>query len=92
MIPTQDIVAWGKVVPWADQRQVEQDLLIGRALVEIFSDDMLRDVVRVHGGTGQQFLRRENGPAAPASSMTQHFETAQSKRAPFTVQPHDAVT
>ena len=55
MIPTQDIVAWGKVVPWADQRQVEQDLLIGRALVEIFSDDMLRDAVRVRGGTGQQF-------------------------------------
>ena len=41
MIPAQNIVAWGNVVPWADQRQVEQDLIIGRALVEIFSDDML---------------------------------------------------
>ena len=35
MIPTQNIVAWGAVVPWADPRQVEQDLIIGRALVEI---------------------------------------------------------
>jgi len=32
MIPTQNIVAWGNVVPWADQRQVEQDLIISRAL------------------------------------------------------------
>ena len=51
MIPVQNIVAWGNVVPWAGQRQVEQDLIIGRALVEIFSDDMLRDSLRVRGGT-----------------------------------------
>ena len=51
MIPTQNIVAWGNVVPWAEQRQVEQDLIISRALVEIFSDDMLRDAVRFRGGT-----------------------------------------
>ena len=42
MIPAQNIVAWGNVVPWADPRQVEQDLIISRALVEIFSDQMLR--------------------------------------------------
>ena len=51
MIPAQNIVAWGNVVPWAEQRQVEQDLIISRALVEIFSDDMLRDAVRFRGGT-----------------------------------------
>ena len=51
MIPTQNIVAWGNVVPWPEQRQVEQDLIISRALVEIFSDDMLRDAVRFRGGT-----------------------------------------
>jgi len=51
VIPAQNIVAWGNVVPWADQRQVEQDLIIGRALVDVFSDDMLRDAVRVRGGT-----------------------------------------
>ena len=51
MIPTQNIVAWGNAVPWADQRQVEQDLIIGRALVEIFSDNMLHAAVRVRGGT-----------------------------------------
>ena len=51
MIPAQNIVAWGNVVPWADQRQVEQDPIISRALVEIFADDMLRDALRVRGGT-----------------------------------------
>ena len=51
MIPAQNIVAWGNVVPWADQRQVEQDLIISRALVEIFSDQMLRDALRFRGGT-----------------------------------------
>ena len=51
MIPAQNIVDWGNVVPWADQRQVEQDLIISRALVEIFSDAMLRDELRFRGGT-----------------------------------------
>ena len=51
MIPAQNIVAWGNVVPWADPRQVEQDLVICRALVEIFSDAMLREALRVRGGT-----------------------------------------
>lgn len=31
MIPTQNLVAWGNIVPWADPRQVEQDLIISRA-------------------------------------------------------------
>ena len=51
MIPAQNVVAWGNVVPWADQRQIEQDLIIGRAVVEIFSDEMLRDALRLRGGT-----------------------------------------
>ena len=41
MIPFQSIVAWGNVVPWVDMRQIEQDLIISRALIEIFSDSML---------------------------------------------------
>ena len=51
MIPTQNIVAWGNLVPWTDARQIEQDLIISRALVEIFSDPMLRDALRFRGGT-----------------------------------------
>lgn len=51
MIPSQNIVAWANVVPWAEPRQVEQDLIISRSLVEMFSDRRLRDALRFRGGT-----------------------------------------
>jgi predicted nucleotidyltransferase component of viral defense system len=51
MIPNQNIVAWGNVAPWAEPRQIEQDLIISRALVEIVSDDMLSKALRFRGGT-----------------------------------------
>lgn len=51
MIPAQNIVAWSNVAPWADRRQIEQDLIISRALIDIFSDPMLRDALRFRGGT-----------------------------------------
>jgi predicted nucleotidyltransferase component of viral defense system len=51
MIPAQNIIAWGSVVPWADQRQIEQDLIISRALIDIFNDRMLGAELRFRGGT-----------------------------------------
>lgn len=51
MIPSMNIIAWGNTAPWAEQRQVEQDLLISRAIVELFSDDFLRGELRFRGGT-----------------------------------------
>jgi predicted nucleotidyltransferase component of viral defense system len=51
MIPVMNIVAWGQTVPWADQRQVEQDLIICRALVALFSDPFLAKELRFRGGT-----------------------------------------
>jgi predicted nucleotidyltransferase component of viral defense system len=51
MIPMMNLVAWSNVVPWADMRQVEQDLIISRAIVELFSDGFLRDELRFRGGT-----------------------------------------
>ena len=51
MIPAQNLVAWGNVVPWTDPRQVEQDLIISRALIEVFSDEILRGDLRIRGGT-----------------------------------------
>lgn len=50
MIPAQNIVAWGVAAPWADQRQIEQDLIISRALVDIFGDPSLREGLRFRGG------------------------------------------
>jgi predicted nucleotidyltransferase component of viral defense system len=51
MIPSMNIVAWGRDVPWVEQRQVEQDLIISRALVELFNDPFLRAELRFRGGT-----------------------------------------
>ncbi|MBO0662502.1 nucleotidyl transferase AbiEii/AbiGii toxin family protein [Jiella sp. MQZ9-1] len=51
MIPQDYITAWSRVAPWASQRQVEQDLIISRALVAIFSDPFLRGELRFRGGT-----------------------------------------
>ena len=51
MIPAMNIVAWSGVVPWADKRQIEQDLIITRALVVLFSDPDLRQQLRFRGGT-----------------------------------------
>src|SRR5260370_25656079 len=51
MIPRMNIIAWSARAPWADMRQVEQDLIISRALVELFADQMLAREVRFRGGT-----------------------------------------
>jgi len=51
MIPRAFITEWSNVVPWQTNEQVEQDLIICRALVEIFSDSFLRDQVAFRGGT-----------------------------------------
>ena len=37
MIPMMNIIAWSQTAPWAETRQVEQDLIISRAVVELFS-------------------------------------------------------
>jgi hypothetical protein len=56
MIPSQNIIAWSRIVPWTDWRQVEQDLIISRALVAVFADSELRDQLRFRGGTALKKL------------------------------------
>jgi hypothetical protein len=41
MIPEFAITEWSSVVPWKEKEQVEQDLLICRALTEIYKDEYL---------------------------------------------------
>lgn len=42
---------WSQQVPWQSNEQVEQDLVICRALVEIFSDEWLAGSLAFRGGT-----------------------------------------
>lgn len=51
MIPRDYITEWRDHAPWVDDAQVEQDLVISRALVDIFSNDLLHDGLAFRGGT-----------------------------------------
>ena len=51
MIPQAYIQAWTPHAPWPDGRQVEQDLLISRALCDLFSAPSLKDKIAFRGGT-----------------------------------------
>ena len=50
MIEQSYIEEWRHAHPWSNH-QVEQDLVISRAIVEIFSDDILRKSLAFRGGT-----------------------------------------
>ncbi|MEX0771386.1 MAG: nucleotidyl transferase AbiEii/AbiGii toxin family protein [Balneolaceae bacterium] len=51
MIPKAYIDAWRSVAPWNESSQVEQDLVISRAVVEIFSNEFLKEHLAFRGGT-----------------------------------------
>ncbi|MFY9346043.1 MAG: nucleotidyl transferase AbiEii/AbiGii toxin family protein [Planctomycetota bacterium] len=51
MIPRANITAWRAAAPWPTDAQVEQDLVICRALVELFSRPAIADAVVFRGGT-----------------------------------------
>ena len=51
MIPTAFLQAWSVKAPWPDFRQVEQDLIISRALCDLFNAPALKDKIALRGGT-----------------------------------------
>ncbi len=51
MIPRAYIQAWSAKAPWPDLRQVEQDLIICRALCDLFNAPALRGKIAFRGGT-----------------------------------------
>lgn len=80
MIPRDYINEWREWAPWNEDFQVEQDLVISRALVEMFSDPTLAEAVAFRGGTALyklylapparysediDLIQMEPGPAGP---------------------------
>jgi len=51
MIPQRYIEEWRAIAPWTIDAQVEQDLVIARAIVEMYSDDLLKKSLAFRGGT-----------------------------------------
>lgn len=51
MISPAFITEWSQQCPWVSPAQVEQDLVLSRGLVEIYSDPILRDSLLFRGGT-----------------------------------------
>jgi len=62
MIPEYAIREWNEFVPWAEKVQVEQDLIICRALVDIFSDEFLASQLAFRGGTALHKLYLQPQP------------------------------
>lgn len=51
MIPRANITAWRVHAPWPSNEQVEQDLVLSRALVAMFSHDIVAEQAVFRGGT-----------------------------------------
>ena len=51
MIQRAFITAWRKQAPWPEDAQIEQDLVLSRALVDLFRDPTIRASLAFRGGT-----------------------------------------
>lgn len=78
MIPQSYITAWRKQAPWQENYQVEQDLIIQRALIALFSDEFIRERLAFRGGTALHKLF-----LAPAARYSEDIDLVQIKAAPF---------
>jgi predicted nucleotidyltransferase component of viral defense system len=78
MIPRRYIEEWRDHAPWPDNSQVEQDLIIERALIEIFSDEFLRSSLAFRGGTAFHKLY-----LAPQARYSEDIDLVQIKEEPI---------
>lgn len=78
MIPRPFIAKWQQHAPWKEFAQVEQDLVISRTLVEIFSDEFLRENLAFRGGTALHKLY-----LYPAARYSEDIDLVQIKPGPI---------
>ena len=78
MFPQVDIVRWRAVAPWADDDDVEQDLVITLALFDIFGDETLRSALAFRGGTALHKLH-----LAPAARYSEDIDLVQREPGPI---------
>ena len=78
MIPADFIAEWRARTRWASDLQVEQDLVLSRALAEIFSDPELQSNVALRGGTALHKLC-----FSPSRRYSDDIDLVQLKPEPF---------
>ncbi|MGB6151047.1 MAG: nucleotidyl transferase AbiEii/AbiGii toxin family protein [Pricia sp.] len=78
MIPRPDIAQWQEHAPWKSFSQVEQDLLISRTLIALFSDDFLKENIAFRGGTALHKLYLN-----PAPRYSEDIDLVQIKPGPI---------
>lgn len=78
MIPRRYLKAWEHQAPWPYEEQVEQDLILSRVLVALFSDHYLRDNLAFRGGTAlyKLFIK-------PAPRYSEDIDLVQIKPGPI---------
>ena len=70
MIPKDFITEWREHAPWVADRQVEQDLVISRALVALFSSEAIAAGLAFRGGTALYKLHLRPGMRSPGRHTT----------------------
>jgi predicted nucleotidyltransferase component of viral defense system len=78
LIPHDFITEWRQHAPWTEDSQVEQDLVICRTLVEIFSLDTVVNTLAFRGGTALHKLH-----LAPAARYSEDIDLVQVAAGPI---------
>lgn len=78
MIPRAHITAWQSKAPWSTDAQVEQDLVVCRALVDLYSDELVGREVAFRGGTALHKLHFD-----PAGRYSEDIDLVQVNAGPI---------
>jgi predicted nucleotidyltransferase component of viral defense system len=78
MIPRDFVTAWRQRAPWTTDRQVEQDLVISRALVEIYRRPGLQRGLAFRGGTALYKLHVD-----PPARYSEDIDLVQTEAGPI---------
>lgn len=78
MIPRRYIDEWKEFVNWNENTQIEQDLILTRALVAIYNEDFLRENLAFRGGTALHKLY-----LTPPVRYSEDIDLVQIKAAPI---------
>ena len=85
MIPSAQVNDWRRSAPWQEDPQVEQDLIVSKALVQLFLHPVITNQLGFRGGTALyklhlgpirysediDLVQRDAGPAGPMISAIQ---------------------